>query len=190
MTALFFITHPEVIVDPAIPVGRWRLSPAGIARMQVFSASQTMANVRTIWASSETKAIEAAEILGRQIRAPVNIHAGLGENDRQSTGFLPPAEFEQVADAFFAQPEHSIRGWERALDAQSRILKAFKSITENPHAGDMAIVSHGAVGTLLFCALTGQPISRHFDQPFQGHYWRAPFPDLKPETGWEPIACR
>lgn len=36
------------------------------------------------------------------------------ENDRSSTGFLPPEEFEVVADAFFAQPGVSVRGWETA----------------------------------------------------------------------------
>ena len=47
---------------------------------------------------------------------------GLGENDRSSTGYLPKAEFEAVADAFFARPEESVRGWERAVDAQRRIV--------------------------------------------------------------------
>jgi broad specificity phosphatase PhoE len=34
------------------------------------------------------------------------------------------------------------------------------------------ICGHGATGTLLYCALAGVPISRHYDQPSQGHYWR------------------
>jgi broad specificity phosphatase PhoE len=134
--------------------------------------------------------LEAAEILARQLRLPVQVAQALGENNRYATGFLPPAEFEEVANAFFAHPEESVRGWERAVDAQARIKMAVSDITRHAPVGDIAIVSHGAVGTLLFCALTGQPVSRHFDQPFQGHYWRAQFPALKPETGWQPIAPR
>lgn len=43
------------------------------------------------------------------------------ENDRSATGFLPPSEFESVADEFFAKPEVRVRGWEPAIDAQARI---------------------------------------------------------------------
>lgn len=188
MPSLFFITHPEVVVDPAIPVERWHLSPRGMARMRTFAASDMMAGVTAIWSSGETKALEAAEILARQLSLSVQVDEALGENNRQATGFLPPAEFEQVAYAFFANPEESVRGWERAVDAQARILKACKTITRHPPSGDIAIVSHGAVGTLLYCALTEAPISRHHDQPFQGNYWRAEFPRLKPALGWTPIA--
>ena len=33
MTSVFFITHPEVVVDPLIPVPQWKLSPRGVARV-------------------------------------------------------------------------------------------------------------------------------------------------------------
>ena len=88
----------------------------------------------------------------------------LGENDRSATGFLPPEEFERVADQFFAHPEQSIHGWERAVDAQSRIVRA----VENIKGDSVAIVSHGAVGTLLYCHLAGKPIDRRWDQPPNG----------------------
>jgi hypothetical protein len=45
------------------------------------------------------------------------------ENDRSATGFLPPDEFETVANRLFAEPLVSIRGWERAIDAQLRIVR-------------------------------------------------------------------
>lgn len=35
--------------------------------------------------------------------------------------------------------------------------------------GDVAIVAHGAVGTLLLCALKGVEIDSREDQPGQGH---------------------
>lgn len=188
MPSLFFITHPEVVVDPAVPVERWHISPRGAARMQAFAASDIMAGVTAIWSSGETKALEAAEILARQLCLSVQVDEALGENNRQATGFLPPAEFDKVANAFFAHPEESVRGWERAVDAQVRIIKAFTNITRHSPSGDIAVVSHGAVGTLLYCALTEVPISRHHDQPFQGNFWRVDFPALKPVTGWTPIA--
>ncbi len=190
MPTLFFISHPEVVVDPATPVERWSLSPAGVERMRAFSQSPVVSGVRSIWCSTETKAIEAADILAGALGLGVGVSQDLGENDRSATGFLPPDEFESVADAFFASPADSVRGWERAIDAQARVRRAVARIANDHEEGDLAIVAHGAVGTLLFCAISETPIARSFDQPFQGHFWIASLPSLEPIKGWMPIAPR
>ncbi|QQV78875.1 histidine phosphatase family protein [Sphingomonas aliaeris] len=158
--------------------------------MRAIAALPMIAGVGAIWASTETKAIEAAGILSAAHGLGIQVAEDLGENDRTSTGFLPPSEFERAADAFFAQPETSVRGWERAVDAQARVHRAVSRIASSHVNGDLAIVAHGAVGTLLFCMLAGSLINRSFDQPFQGHFWRASLPDLRPIEGWKPIAPR
>ena len=194
MRKLIFVTHPEVIVDPRADVRRWRLSDAGLARMRVFAESPVAANVASVWSSSEAKAIEAAGILAARFGAGVRVDAALGENNRTATGFVPPQEFEKLADAFFAEPEKSVRGWERAIDAQRRIEKAVGRIlaqeTDQETAGDVAVVAHGAVGTLLLCSYLKQPISRAADQPYQGHYWLAELARLEVLHSWRPIAPR
>lgn len=190
MAGLIFVTHPEVIVDPAVPVPGWGLSATGCARMAAFAAGPVARGARAIWASAEVKAAQAAAILAQALNLPVQTDSDLGENDRSATGFLPPPEFERAADAFFAQPAISHRGWETALDAQARILRATRRIVAGQGPGDLVIVAHGAVGTLLYCALAGLPIDRRHDQPFQGHYWSAPLPGLEPAHGWRPIAPR
>ncbi|GGE24039.1 phosphoglycerate mutase [Aureimonas endophytica] len=190
MRSLFFITHPEVVVDAGRPVPRWHLSDRGIARMRAFAAGPDLAGIRAIWASDETKAIEAAGILAGALGLPIAVDPDLRENDRSATGFLPPPEFEAMADAFFAEPSRSVRGWERAIDAQARVRRGFDRILTGSGGGDIAIVAHGGVGTLLLCQLLGEPISRRRDQPFQGHYWRF---DIDAETighPWRPIAER
>jgi len=171
MNTIYFVTHPEVVIDPQRPVPRWHLSDLGIAAMRSFAASAVVRDVRTVWASTETKAIEAAGILAGALGLAVAVDARLVENDRTSTGFLPPAEFQRVADAFFARPEDSVRWWERAIDAQRRVVAAFDAIVTPPAGGDTAIVAHGGVGTLLLCHLSNLPIGREHDQPSQGHYW-------------------
>jgi broad specificity phosphatase PhoE len=171
VSTAFFVTHPEVVIDPDTPVPGWHLSETGIARMRAFAASSRMRGVRRVWCSDETKAVEAAEILADGCDLTFSIHAGLRENDRSATGFLPSEEFEQTADRFFAEPESSVRGWERASDAQERVHAAFLDVLGAKTAGDIAIVAHGAVGTLLFCRLAGLPIDRKHDQPSQGYYW-------------------
>jgi broad specificity phosphatase PhoE len=169
----FFVTHPDVAIDPTVPVPQWPLSERGAARMRVAASRPWASLVRRIVASRERKAIDAAEILATALGLEFTTMADLGENDRSATGYLPPAEFEFVADAFFGRPDESVRGWERAVDAQRRIVAAFDAVLALPRAdGDIAIVSHGAVGALLIAALEGRPISRAEDQPpgHGGHY--------------------
>jgi broad specificity phosphatase PhoE len=171
MSKLYFITHPEVVIDPERPVPRWHLSNAGIAKMRMFATSAPMHSIRSIWSSTETKAIEGAGILAAARGLPVAVHRGLDENDRSSTGYLPPDEFQSMADAFFARPHESVRGWERAIDAQRRVAAAYEEIIANHRTGNVAIVAHGGVGTLLYCHLARLPIGRRYDQPSQGHFW-------------------
>jgi broad specificity phosphatase PhoE len=189
--AAFFITHPEVEIDPAIPVTRWRLSERGVARMAAFVASDAPADVGEVWASGETKATQAAALLAARFGLPVHVHEGLGENDRSATGFLPPPEFDAVADAFFARPGESVRGWETAAAAQRRIVGAVDDIlSARRGSGDLAIVAHGGVGTLLLCAFESLPIAREHDQPHQGCYWRFDTATRQVLHGWRPIAAR
>jgi broad specificity phosphatase PhoE len=89
----------------------------------------------------------------------------LHENDRSATGFLPPPEFEATADLFFRHPEESIRGWERAVDVQARIIGAVtRSLADRPEIPTV-FVGHGGVGTLLLCHCLRRPIARSKDQP-------------------------
>jgi broad specificity phosphatase PhoE len=62
----------------------------------------------------------------------------------------------------------SVRGWERAADAQLRIVSAVESILKQNRAGDMLFVGHGAVGTLLLCHYLKVEISRIHDQTSGG----------------------
>ena len=97
------------------------------------------------------------------------------ENDRSATGFLPPGEFEAVAKEFFARPSVRVRGWESAAEAQARIVREVETVLEGNLAGDMLVVGHGAVGTLLFCHYANLAISRVHDQPpGGGHFFTFP----------------
>jgi broad specificity phosphatase PhoE len=166
---LHLISHPNVIIDPAVPVPRWHLSEIGKARMAAGLEQPWIPQISSIYSSTEQKAIDTATILAAHLAIGFKLEEDLGENDRSSTGFLKPDEFEAVADEFFANPEISVRGWERAIVAQHRIVNAVARISQQDRSrGDIAIVSHGAVGTLLYCFLSGHSISRKWDQPPNG----------------------
>lgn len=188
MARAFFVTHPEVVIDGKVPVPRWPLTDRGIARMRAFAHAPEMANLTAVWASDETKAIEGAGILAAKFGLPVQVDAGLGENDRSSTGFVPPDVFEVYANAFFAEPELSFKGWERAVDAQARVIGAVERILLDHPGGDIAFVAHGGVGTLLLCRYLNEAINRKYDQPFSGHYWTFDIDTRRVMHGWRNIA--
>jgi broad specificity phosphatase PhoE len=169
MAIIHFITHPEVIIDPAVPVPNWPLSPAGMRRICSALERSWLAGVRSVFSSAERKAMDAAGLVAERLGLNPIVVEDLGENDRSATGYLPKAEFEAVVDEFFARPEDSVRGWERAVDAQRRIVHAVERIISMaPAEGDIAIVSHGGVGALLLCRLKGVPIDRSGSQPGEG----------------------
>ncbi|MGL3199777.1 MULTISPECIES: histidine phosphatase family protein [Curtobacterium] len=155
----WFLTHAEPVVDPAAPIESWGLSPVGRARAATWRAP---AACRVV-SSTERKAVETAELIADG--CPVEHDLALGEIDRSATGYLPFDEFDAVVDAFFARPTESVRGWERAIDAQERIVAAVRS---HAGAGDVVLVSHGAVGALLLASLSGEPIARTAEQPGMG----------------------
>lgn len=164
-----FVTHPDVVVDPAVAITEWPLSARGRERMARCCALPWVAGLTALYASAERKALDGAEVLSAATGLPIAVRGDLGENDRSATGYLLPEEFEATADRFFAEPQASVRGWARAVDEQRRIIAAVTAvIAEAPGQGDIAIVSHGAVGALLLAHLLGQPISRRFDQPGSG----------------------
>ncbi|MGN6829744.1 histidine phosphatase family protein [Paucibacter sp. M5-1] len=187
---LYFISHPNVVISRDVPVPRWPLSELGRSRMRQALAQPWLAEVSAVYCSSEQKAIDGADILAAHLSLGVQIAPELGENDRSATGFLPPEEFEAMADAFFAEPLRSVRGWERAADAQARIVKAVSALAAaDTSSGAIAIVSHGAVGTLLYCHLSGQPISRRWDQPPNGggNYYGFELVPMRALSWWLPI---
>lgn len=189
---VLFITHAEVVIDPAVPVPDWPLSAEGRRRHKAFNRTGPIGGLTAIHCSRERKAIDAAAILSAATGLPVTQVRDLHENDRSATGYLPKAAFEATADAFFAHPTHSIRGWERAVDAQARIVGCVRGIVAaEPSGGDLAIVAHGGVGALLLADLSGAAISRRFDQPGQGGgNWFAFDPAAWVVTqGWRDIAA-
>ncbi len=183
-----FVSHPEVVIDPAIPVPRWVLTDQGIARMRRLAADPVLVGLGAVWASDEAKAIEAAGILAARFGLSVQVHPGLAEMDRSSTGYRARPEFERLADAFFARPGDSVEGWERAVDAQRRVVAAATEIVAGHRGGTLALVGHGGTGTLLMCAWAGLPIARRHDQPQAGCRWRFAGAPPRVTEGWQAIA--
>ncbi|WP_377297622.1 histidine phosphatase family protein [Rhizobium sp. SGZ-381] len=164
-----YITHPQVKISADVPVPQWGLSEIGIERTRKAAALPWVKRLSRIVSSGETKAIETAVILAEAASVIPEVDEAMHENDRSATGFLPPPAFEAAADWFFAHPTESFKGWERAVDAQARIVSAVSRVlADHDPARPIAFIGHGGVGTLLKCHLAGKAIARDGDQPGGG----------------------
>ena len=174
---LHYLTHPQVVIEPDRPVPEWGLSDVGRARAGRIAGSPWIAGLTRIVSSPEVKALETARPIAAACGLSIEVDPESHENDRSSTGFLPPPAFEAMADRFFDCPEESQDGWERAVDAADRIGRAAERAMAGLVSGRVLMVGHGAVGTLLAYRLAGRPISRRFDQPAGGgNLWTALWP--------------
>jgi len=118
--------------------------------MERFAERLAGRDVSAVYASTERKAMDGGAIVAERLGLSYDTDKDLGENDRSSTGFIAPPEFWDVVREFFGNSHESIRGWERAIDAQTRIVNAIgRILREDETSGDIVVVSHGGVGCLL-----------------------------------------
>ncbi|OEO32508.1 hypothetical protein VW23_011325 [Devosia insulae DS-56] len=185
-----YVTHPEVVIDPKVATPRWGLSSLGRSRAERFANHPLVTPLTRLVSSTETKALELAAILAGGCGAPVDSGDKFDENDRRSTGFVPSARFEALADALFAYPDESAEGWETARDAQKRVVTGFNEVLAGHDATKpIGFAGHGAVGTLLKCHLGGLAIARSEDQrrignPGGGNVFVVRLRDRKLLTDW------
>ena len=183
---VYYISHPDVVKDPAVPVPRWSLSERGRARMTALLARPWVAEIGAVYCSDEQKALDGAAILAGHLGLTPIVVPALGEVDRSSTGWLPEEEHAAAARRLFERPDESVRGWETAAHAQARIVAAIEGIrrlwgerapnsrpAHAPPITAIAIVAHGAVGTFYLCYLKGVPITMSEAQPGRdgGYYY-------------------
>lgn len=192
MSYALYVTHPEVILDPALPSTRWQLSPQGRARAKAFSGSPTLAPIRLLIASAETKTMETAKLLAAS-GAELVIGENLHENDRSSTGVVSAERLEALMDALYAEPDISPAGWESAAASRGRTVRAVTdAVTRYGDRAPLAFVGHGTVGTLLKCHLAGRPATRNEDQrrmahPGGGNVFAFSLPELRLLSDWVPM---
>lgn len=171
MAVLRYVSHPNVVIDPAVLVPQWGLSDLGRRRAQQLHQQPWLAGVQRIVASAETKAQDTAKIIATHVGLEIETRPATGETDRTSTGFVPEERHDELARRYFAEPEVSADGWERSVDSQRRIVDATADLVASTNRQETVVVGHGGVGTLLLCHLGSLAIDQRHDQPGQGHYW-------------------
>ncbi len=186
MAVLRYVSHPEVAIDPDVPVPAWDLSERGRVRARALATQPWASTLGRVVSSAEPKAIRTAEVLADHVGLDVEVRPRTGEIDRSATGYVSVERHEELADRLFADPTRSANGWERAVDAQARITAAVVDLfADGPD--DVAVVGHGGVGTLLLCHLAGLAIDRRHDQRSAGQFWTFDRGSGAVTHRWQPI---
>jgi len=73
MRSLHVVTHPEVEVDPAVPVPAWRLSAPGSQRVQSWAREPWVWRLAHVFSSAEGNARETASVLAAVRGLPVQV---------------------------------------------------------------------------------------------------------------------
>jgi broad specificity phosphatase PhoE len=68
-----YLTHPQVRIDPAVPVPSWGLSALGRARTEALANIGCLFITTKIISSGEQKAIETAEIIAGKLNIDVEV---------------------------------------------------------------------------------------------------------------------
>ena len=187
MGVIRYVSHPEVLIDPAVPVPWWSLSDIGRARAIEGARRPWAGDIDRIVSSPETKAVETAEILATSSGTVVEVRDGIGEIDRSATGYVSHERHEQLADELFLRPDESAAGWERAVDATARMVGHLDDLLLPGADGHVVVVGHGGVGTLLMCHVAGLQVARARDQPRGGCHWAWDTLGQQLVHDWQPI---
>ena len=186
MSLLHYVSHPEVVIDPDVPVPEWHLSDVGRARAAALATQSWVTSVDRVVSSPETKATQTAALLAARLDLTVEVRIATAEIDRSATGYGPADRHEELADRLFAAPTVSASGWERGIDALARMVDGLGDLVVD-RPGDVVVVGHGGVGTLLLCDVAGWEIDRRHDQPRAGCRWTFDRSTRRLVHGWRPF---
>jgi broad specificity phosphatase PhoE len=152
MRSLILVKHalPDLIPEVAAP--EWRLGAAGKRGAAALAECLRPYQPAAIVASREPKALETGLIAATILDVPFTTAAGLHEHDRSNVGWLTTEVLHAKVAEFFARPAELVLGGETADAARQRFAHAVDQVLATRPSGNLAIVAHGTVITLLVAA--------------------------------------
>jgi broad specificity phosphatase PhoE len=154
-----------------VPSSEWQLSEQGFLLASHLALLPIFGAVSAVYTSPELKAVATGQPLGTRFAVPLIEHPGLSELKRGQTNIAGREAYERMVRIAFGRPHESVSGWERATDAQQRIIATVEQLAAQ-HVAPFAVVSHGLVLSLLMAHFNGSVTVDY-------HAWRAiPLPAL------------
>jgi broad specificity phosphatase PhoE len=155
MQHLILVKHSMPEVDPAVPAHQWTLSAEGRRRCDSLAVALMAYHPAAVVCSAEPKAGATAALVAARLGLGYEVAAGLHEQERRTSKYLPTAEFEATMEQLFAQPRNLVFGEETARQAQDRFSSAVESVMARYPKETVIIVAHGTVIALFAARHTG-----------------------------------
>lgn len=163
MRRLILIKHASPLVIPGTPPEKWSLSDKGKESCNALADALREFEPTTIISSTETKAVETAQLTASRLSVPATTAPNFHEHDRSNVPHMRSGEFISHMELFFRKPNERVLGRESADEASDRFEDAVHDLLDQNTTGNAAIVSHGTVIALF--------IARHGGgNPFE--WWR------------------
>jgi broad specificity phosphatase PhoE len=147
---LILVRHslPEFVTG--VPASQWHLSAEGRRRCRRLAERLAAQELAAIVTSDEPKAVETGQIVAETLGLRLEVAAGVHEHQRGIvTDMGSQEQFRAQVARFFDLPDELIMGYETADQAHARFHAAVDRVLEQHPTGNLAIVSHGTVITLL-----------------------------------------
>lgn len=147
---LILVRHslPEFVTG--VPASRWHLSAEGRRRCRRLAERLADQDLAVIVTSEEPKAAETGQIVAETLDLRLEAAPGLHEHERGVvTDMGSQEQFRAQVARLLALPDELVMGYETADQAHARFCAAVDRVVGQHATGNLAIVSHGTVITLL-----------------------------------------
>lgn len=150
------VRHSLPVVEPDVQPSRWVLSEEGRRRCVALADHIARFEPFTLYASTEPKATETAEIVSQNNGVGLRVLEGLEEHHREDAPFFQdPGDFDDAVRSLFDKPNELVFGHETAAAALARFERALATVMDAATDPNVVVVSHGTVISLLVARRTG-----------------------------------
>ena len=154
MQRLILFRHAPALVEPEKSSIDWELESNVENQILPLLEGIDTRQLTKIVTSSQTKAVQTAEVISSALDLPVSVLKGLEEHHRSKEDFVESHDqFEERLQRFFDNPDSLIFGKETANQACKRFTQTVVNLLSKSK-GDELVVSHGTVTSLFLAQLT------------------------------------
>ena len=139
---VILIRHATPRVDPSVAPADWALSPAGLEQSASLAKDLTGYLPAILLSSTESKAAQTAEIIGKALGLAVTLREALQEHRRPGV-YLPRDLFESRIAAYFENPSVVVFGEESCDEVGARFQTELDSRFRRAQGRNVLAVTHG-----------------------------------------------
>ena len=159
MRKLILVRHSLPVISSEQPASQWQLSEEGRRRCERLAELLAPHRPSAIVTSTEPKAIETGQIVGKRMGIPVEAAPDLHEHERPGTDLDTVEQFQAKVGRLLQHPDEQVFGAETGDEARERFTAAVGDVMRQHPGGNLPIISHGTVISLFVaCAAGIEPV--------------------------------